>query len=175
MMAAASRNRVLAVGGRIPWHLPRDVAHFRARAAGRWLLLGRGTYEQMEGWFRPGQVPLVLTRQKGYKVPEGHAVGSVEEALARAAAARVSEVLVCGGGQVYEAALPMADEVILTTVDCEIAGEVLFPELGEEEWQRGETTVFPADAAHAWGMSIATYCRKAPPVAGKLGEPGKES
>lgn len=159
LIAAVSREGVLAVGGRIPWHLPRDVAHFRARAAGRWLLLGRRTYEQMGGWFRPGQVPLVLTRQPGYAVPEGRAVGSVAEALALAAEAGAAELLVCGGGEVYAAALPWADEVILTTVEGEFAGEIYFPLLEKAAWRLVEREEFPADAENAWGMAIARYRR----------------
>ncbi len=159
MIAAASRHGVLAMGGRIPWHLPRDVAHFRARAAGRWLLLGRRSYEQMAGWFRPGQVPLVLTRQADYAVPEGRAVGSVEEALALAGAAGATELLVCGGGQVYAAALPWADEVILTVVDGEFAGETVFPKLEEGSWRLVAREVFAADAENGLGMAIEWHER----------------
>lgn len=160
LIAAASRHRVLASHGQIPWHLPRDVAHFRARTAGRWLLLGRITYEQMNGWFQPGHVPVVLTRQADdFAVPGGWAVSDLPAALRLAASHGVGELMVCGGGQVYAAALPWADEILLTTVETEVNGETLFPELPADQWRTVDQHAFPADAANAWPMTITRWVR----------------
>ena len=161
LIAAVSRNGVLATGGKIPWHLPRDVAHFRARTAGHWLLLGRATYEQMIGWFQSDQVPVVLTRQVGYAVPAGWVVSSVLEAMEWAAAHGVEELVVCGGGQVYATALPIADEVILTEVDMEVDGDTWFPEMAAEEWEVADEQLFPADEENAWPMTISQMLRRA--------------
>ena len=160
LIAAASRNGVLAVAGKIPWHLPADVAHFRARTAGHWLLLGRTTYEQMSGWFRPGQVPVVLTRQKDYAVPDGWAVVDLEAALALAEAHQAGELLVCGGGKVYAATLPFADEVILTVVDLEVSGDTFFPAMEMAEWELVKQEDFPAGGAELPVMSIRRYVRR---------------
>ena len=159
LIAAVSRNGVLASGGKIPWHLPRDVAHFRARTAGHWLLLGRTTYEQMTGWFKPGHVPVVLTGQSGYTVPGGFAVSSVEEAVALAAGQGAAELIVCGGGQVYAAALPTADEIILTKVDMDATGDVRFPGFSGADWKVVEQDTFPVDGDNAWGMTICRMQR----------------
>ncbi|MES2470177.1 MAG: dihydrofolate reductase [Verrucomicrobiota bacterium] len=160
LIAAASRNGVLASHGQIPWHLPRDVAHFRARTAGRWLLLGRITYEQMNGWFQPGHVPVVLTRlADDFTVPGGWAVSDVPAALRLAASHGVGELMVCGGGQVYAAVLPWADEIILTTVETEVTGETPFPELPADQWCAVDQQSFPADAANAWPMTITRWVR----------------
>lgn len=160
LIAAASRNRVLASHGQIPWHLPRDVAHFRARTAGRWLLLGRITYEQMNGWFQPGHVPVVMTRlADDFTVPGGWAVPDLPSALQLAASHGVGELMVCGGGQVYASSLPWADEIILTTVETEVTGETLFPELPADQWCAVDQQSFPADAANAWPMTITRWVR----------------
>ncbi len=159
LIAAVSRNGVLASGGKIPWHLPRDVAHFRARTAGHWLLLGRTTYEQMMGWFQPGQVPVVLTRQIGYSVPGGWVVASVAEAMELVAAQGAAELVVCGGGQVYAAALSEADEVILTRVDAEVMGDTMFPQMQSGEWDVVEEQSFPADEENPWPMTIGRMVR----------------
>ena len=76
LIAAIDQNRLLANEHRIPWHLPRDIAHFRNYTKEKWLLLGRRTFEEMRGWFRAGHTPLVLTRHPDY-VPEiGRTFGS---------------------------------------------------------------------------------------------------
>lgn len=162
LIAAVSRNGVLSSGGKIPWHLPRDVAHFRARTAGHWLLLGRTTYEQMTGWFQPGQVPLVLTSREEYEVPAGRRVASIQQALTFAEEHEAEELLVCGGGQVYAAVLPFADEVVLTTVDVDLSGEVQFPELPAGDWETVETNHWPADASHEFAMGIDRLVRRMP-------------
>ncbi len=172
MIAAASRNGVLSSAGKIPWHLPRDVAHFRARTAGHWLLLGRTTFEQMAGWFQPGQVPLVLTSREDYGVPGGWSAGSMKEALTCAEEHGADELVVCGGGQVYAAALPFADEVILTTVDVEMSGEVRFPDLPAAGWETVETKEWPADSSHEFAMTIQRLVRRAP-VGIPAGPPGR--
>src|SRR5688500_19799474 len=69
LIAAHSENGVIAKGGRLPWHLPDEIAHFRAYCQGKWLLLGRRTWDEMQGWFRPGQTPVVVTRNASLRVP----------------------------------------------------------------------------------------------------------
>jgi dihydrofolate reductase len=159
LIAAASRNGVLSCGGRIPWHLPRDVAHFRAQVQGKWLLLGRTTYQEMRGWFRPGHVPVVLSRQAEFGVPGGWVVASVSEALALAEREGAPELWCCGGGQVYAVAIPEADEILLTTVDLEVPGDTFFPALSAQEWRKREEASFPPDLENSAGMTIARYVR----------------
>ncbi|WP_172683075.1 dihydrofolate reductase [Verrucomicrobium spinosum] len=74
LIAAVDENLLLATAQGIPWKLPDDVAHFRAYCAGKWLLLGRHTYEDMTGWFKPDQHPLVLTSTCGYEPNPGRGV-----------------------------------------------------------------------------------------------------
>lgn len=161
LIAAMSRNRVLATAeGEIPWRLPRDTAHFRARAAGNWLLLGRRTFEQMRGWFQPGHIPLVLSQDSTLPVPGGFVCPDVEKAITKAREHGAKELLVCGGGQVYAATLPLADEVILTTVEAEFEGRICFPELPEAEWRAESESHFPADAGNPLPMRITYWIRK---------------
>lgn len=159
LIAAISRNRVLAADGKIPWRMPRDTAHFRARAAGHWLLLGRRTFEQMRGWFRPDQVPVVLTTEPALSVPGGHARASLAEALELARTQGVAELLVCGGGSVYQTTLPLAEEVILTTVEAEFEGDVFFPELPPQQWRVQTETHFPPDENNPHAMRITHWIR----------------
>ncbi len=130
LVAAQSRNRVIGVGGRIPWHLPADLRRFRALTMGKPMLMGRTTYESI-GRPLPGRRSLVLTR--GATLPGVECFGSVDAALA--VVLHVPEVMVVGGGIVYEALLPRASKICLTTVDVDIdGGDAFFPELARAEW-----------------------------------------
>ena len=112
MISAMARDRVIGTGeGGIPWKLPRDSVHFRSYTANRHMLLGRSTYEEMEGWFKT-QIPIILTRQEDYQPNEGYVANSVQGAIQMARNAGESELVVSGGASIYKAALPHADKLV---------------------------------------------------------------
>ena len=160
LIAAHSENGVLAAGGRIPWHLPEDTAHFRRCCEGKWLLLGRRTYEQMQGWFRPGQTPVAVTRDASLNVPGGHTVRSVDAGLTLAEHNGADECVVIGGGEVFAAAMPYARVLLLTIVHTTLAGDVFFPVVTPAEWQESWSHHHPADADHAFAFTIRRLVRR---------------
>ena len=152
LIAAMDENRLLAEANGIPWKLPRDVTHFREYTADKWLLLGRTTYEEMRGWFRPGHFPLVLSSRCGWDPEIGRVVSSVPQAIAMAEAAGQPELVCIGGGQVFAAALPHANKLLLTRVHASIQPEgrpVYFPEWDASQWEDITTWRQPVDAEHA--------------------------
>ena len=82
IIAAVSADGFISRGTGVPWDLPEDRAHFRRLTAGRWLLLGRRTFEEMTGWFREHR-PLVMTRRALPSPWEAAGVAGVEEAMRR--------------------------------------------------------------------------------------------
>jgi dihydrofolate reductase len=164
MIAACGEGGVLSFRGRIPWHLPDEVAHFRGACAGKALLLGRKTWLQMQGWFRDGQLPLVLTREAGLPVPGGKPVRTVPEALTAAAGAGHGELMVLGGGETYRAALPLAADLLLTEVHGKFPGDVFFPVLDTGDWEEVSRVHHEADADHAWAFTIRRMVRRQPPT-----------
>ena len=95
--------------------------------------MGRKTYESI-GHPLPGRTTIVVTRSPSWDsgAAEVRVAGSVSEAIG-AAAALDDEVFVVGGGEVYAAALPLADRLELTWVDAEPDGDTTFPEV---DWAR---------------------------------------
>jgi len=126
IVAAMAENRVIGKEGAMPWHLPDDLARFKSITMGHPVIMGRRTFEAI-GRPLPGRLNIVLTRREGY-APEGVAVArSLHEALDLAGSA--GEVFICGGGEVYREALPLADRVHLTVVRGPFGGDTTFPEL----------------------------------------------
>ena len=159
LIAAMDRERLMgSTAGHLPWRLPRDVAHFRAATAGKWLLLGRRTYEEMDGWFTD-QTPLILSRDPDYRPmrPFHRVFPEVRAALAFARESGVVEVVVGGGGGVFAASLPMATRLILTRIDAryEVADGVFFPDFeGTGEWRLVHAEDWPADAENPVAMRL---------------------
>lgn len=126
IIAAMAENRVIGKNGAMPWHLPDDLARFRAITMGHPVIMGRRTFASI-GRPLPGRLNIVLTRQEGFS-PDGVAVArTFAEALELAGPAE--EVFICGGGEVYREALPLADRILLTVVHRPFEGDTTFPEI----------------------------------------------
>lgn len=137
MIAAVGRNGAIGAEGELPWRLPSDFAFYKRTTMGKPLIMGRKTFQSI-GKPLPGRSNIVVTRQKDY-APEGVEVfGDLREAVDRALeiAARdgVDEVFINGGGEIYRAAMPMAERLYVTHVDAEPAGDTFFPAIDPEVW-----------------------------------------
>ena len=137
IIAALSENRVIGRDNAIPWHYPADMKHFRRVTRGHAVVAGRKTYETFQTRPLPQRRNFVLTRNPAYAVAEGVVVcASLAEVLQRASASE--KLFVLGGAQVYEQALSLADEMILTHLPIEVEGDAYFPAWDEGEWEAVE-------------------------------------
>jgi len=163
--AIANRGVIGSAGGGIPWDLPRDRAHFRAATRGRWMLVGRRTYEEMDGWFTD-QTPLILTKDPEYKPRHSshRVVGSVAAAIDLARRNGTSGLMVCGGAGVYAAAVPHADRLILTRIEAapEVPDPVFFPNFARSgAWRLTFAERWRPDQLNRYPMRLEVYSRSA--------------
>lgn len=129
---------VIGAGNAIPWRVPEDFAHFRRTTAGHPVVMGRRTWESLPPRFRPlpGRTNVVVTRQAGWSDDGAHTAGSLDEALAVAAAAPGGEeVWVMGGAQVYAAATGVADRLVVTEIDLDVDGDAFAPAVDPARWR----------------------------------------
>ena len=143
LIAAMSRDRVIAKNGKIPWHYSSDLKFFRKTTMGSVVIMGRKTWESLPKKPLPGRINLVLSRDMAFLQSWAdygiETSSSLEEALRRHQDAKV---FIIGGGEVYRQSLPHADKIYLTIVNKnvidpdEAAEYILFPEIKENEWRR---------------------------------------
>jgi dihydrofolate reductase len=157
LVAAVARGGVIGRDGTIPWRLPEDVAFFKELTTGHPVVMGRRTWESIPDRFRPlpGRRNIVVTRNHSWAAEGAERAGSVEEALALAEGAE--RVFVIGGAEVYAAALPYADELVLTEIDLDVDGDTCFP-----EWDRDAFEEVARDervAADGTRFAFATHRR----------------
>ncbi|MCC9203849.1 dihydrofolate reductase [Arthrobacter sp. zg-Y769] len=162
---AQTLNGVIGRDGGMPWHLPEDMAHFKATTAGHPVIMGRRTWESFPAAYRPlpGRTNIVVSSSAGLRDEAAGAVvvGSLEEALATAGASPGSgEIWIIGGAQLYEAAVPVANTAVVTVIDLETEGDTFAPALGPD-WTF--TGVSPAadwyTAANGTRYRIALWTR----------------
>lgn len=149
----------------MPWRIPADQKHFKAVTMGKPMIMGRKTFESI-GRPLPGRTSIVVTRQKSWSAEGAVVVATVEDALARAVdAAResgVEEIAIIGGGEIYAASLPFADEISLTRIDGAMEGDTWFPPLDPSDWAQGQATPFPDDPKASHGAELVTLTRRRP-------------
>lgn len=126
-----SSNRVIGDNGRVPWRIPADLRRFRALTTGHPVIMGRKTYESI-GRPLPQRTNIVVTRQPAYRADGCLVAGSLKMALKLAEPG--DEVFICGGGEIYQQALPLAGKLYLTVLAQEFAGDTFFPEISLGEF-----------------------------------------
>lgn len=159
LIAAVSADGRISRGTGVPWDLPADRQHFRDHTRGRWLLIGRRTYGEMQGWFQPGHHPLVLTRDASFQARPGQAVPTVARALELASLAGQAELVCCGGAQAYAAAMPLAHSLVITHVRHFLGSGPAFPTIPPQDWMAVERRTHEADQDHAFPFEIVRYQR----------------
>ncbi|WP_127480833.1 dihydrofolate reductase [Nocardioides pantholopis] len=132
LVAAVARNGVIGNGPDIPWRLPGEQRLFKELTVGNTLLLGRTTHESI-GRPLPGRTTIVLTRSPDWTAEGVLVAHDLDEALALAETLP-GDVMVAGGGEVYAAALPLADEQVISEVDLEPEGDAFYPAYDPAEW-----------------------------------------
>lgn len=154
LIYARARNGVIGREGKLPWHLPEDLAHFKAVTQGCPVLMGRKTWDSLPPRFRPlpGRRNIVVTRQPGWQAEGAERAGSLQDAIALCQ--DVPRAWVIGGAELYAQTLPHAQTVVVTEIDRDYDGDAFAPALGEDwrEVQR-ESHV----AASGLPYSFVTY------------------
>jgi dihydrofolate reductase len=169
LVAALTRNRVIGIDNRLPWHLPEDLKFFKRITLGKPLVMGRRTFESI-GRPLPGRTNIVVTRDTSF-AQEGMLVcHGLEEALTladkQARSDGVDEIAVIGGGEIFTQALEAATRLYLTEIAAEIDGDTFFPAFDESQWRQVQHT--PVEDKHAGDdlarpdYAFVTYERRAP-------------
>mgnify|MGYP001826231186 FL=1 len=158
LIVAASTNNVIGAKGDLPWRLSADLKRFKALTMGKPIVMGRKTYESI-GRPLPGRQNIVITRQDNY-APEGCTV--VQSVDAAMVAANAPEIMIIGGGHIYEAFMPMAERIYLTRVDADIDGDTYFPEISGDQWQEVARQEQAADADNDYDVVFMEYARISP-------------
>src|ERR1700704_6955966 len=120
LVAAVASNGVIGVDGKLPWHLPEDLTHFKTLTLGHPIIMGRRTWESL-GKALPGRENLVVTRTPGYNAPGAAVATSLGAALALCAGESV--VFVIGGHQLFVESLPVAAGLVLTELFRDYEGD----------------------------------------------------
>ncbi len=183
LIAAVARNGVIGGGNQMLWRLPQDQRFLREQTSGCPVVMGRKTWDSLPERFRPlpHRHNIVVTRQIGWHAEGATVAGDLATALqlaaarvasvtapavasatapmATASAAPPTRIWVLGGAELYAAALPLADELVLTEIDADFAGDAHFPAWPREQFIETRRERHHAAPPNDFDFSFVTYQR----------------
>jgi dihydrofolate reductase len=157
LIVAMTPDRVIGVNNTLPWHLPRDLQHFKNTTMGCPVIMGRKTWESI-GRPLPGRLNIVVSRQADY-VATGAELATDLDAAVALAEQSADKVFVIGGANIYQQALAMADRLYLTEVDTRVDGDAWFPQTVDTEWVEESNHLVEADDKNPFACRFITLKR----------------
>ncbi len=128
LIVARADNGVIGVDGKLPWHLPADLRHFKQLTLGVPMIMGRKTFDSLPGLL-PDRRHIVLTRNEDWSEEGAEVAHDVDAAMRLANAPHVS---IIGGAEIYRLFLPHADRIELTEVHLEAKGDTRLDPFGSD-------------------------------------------
>ena len=124
LIAAMSMNYQIGLNGQMPWHIPEDLAYFKAITTQHTVVMGRKTYESI-GHALPNRNNIVITRNQNLNLQDATVIHTPETLITLADSQE--ELFVIGGGELYRYYLPYTTTLYLTLNPTIIAGDTTFP------------------------------------------------
>ncbi|MGH8308124.1 MAG: dihydrofolate reductase [Gammaproteobacteria bacterium] len=159
LIVAVGEHNEIGKNGKMPWHLPADLKHFKSITLGKPIIMGRKTFEAI-GKPLPERRNIVVTRNQGFKAGGCEIAHSLTDALVLATG--VPEIMVIGGGELYREALPHAQRIYLTRVHASFDADTFFPVLDPADWRETARADHAADERNLFTYSFLTLERRIP-------------
>lgn len=159
LVVAVGENNEIGKGGKMPWHLPADLKHFKALTLGKPVIMGRKTFEAI-GKPLPERRNIVVTRNSGFHAPGCETAASLTDALVLVSG--TPEVMVIGGGEIYREALLRAQRIYLTRVHARFDADTFFPQLDPADWRETARVDHAADERNSYAYSFIILTRRVP-------------
>lgn len=159
LIAALSANRVIGKQGQIPWHLPNDLAHFKALTLKQTVIMGRKTLESI-GKPLPNRHNIILSRSPDFNFPNVEITRDFNSALSLALSLG-TDIFIIGGESLYRSGLAVASRMYLTCVDTMIdGGDAFFPKYSDKDWKEISKETHQRDERHAFDYSFIVLERR---------------
>jgi dihydrofolate reductase len=159
IIAAKSDNDVIGKDNDLVWHMPADLKFFKNTTKGHWVIMGRKTFESMNGPL-PHRTHIIITRNPDYRAEGCYVVSSVDEAFEKAAGQDLDKVFILGGAEIYRQTMDKADQMYITEIKSTFEGDSFFPPIDPAYWEEVSREEYPADAKNPYPYAFVAYRRR---------------
>lgn len=119
MILATDSNGAIGKGNKLPWHCTADMVHFINYTKGKSVVMGRKTWESIGSKPLPNRTNYVLSKDLDYEAKDATVVNDLD-ALISEYESNGGDLIIMGGGTVYDMALPKVEEIMLTVLQIEV-------------------------------------------------------
>ena len=161
-LVAVSNDLVIGVDNDLPWNLKADLAHFKKYTLNKIIIMGRKTYESI-GRPLPNRINYVVSRTLK-EISGTYVFSSLEEAILNAEKKNLqmnieNEIVIIGGGHIFEETAQSINKLIITRVDCNIDGDIYYPKFNLKKWKLISTESYKKDSENDYDFRIEEYVR----------------
>ncbi|MBD5834596.1 dihydrofolate reductase [Lactobacillus delbrueckii] len=155
---AEDEKGAIGYQGRLPWHLPADLAHFKAKTMGHPMLMGRKTFESLPGLL-PGRQHVVLSTRK-LDLPAGVLQLKSEEEVSAWLKEQAGEVCVIGGSSLFALLADQVDKLEVTRIKGIFPADTYMSNLDWAAFALVKSEAHQADGKNKYDYVFETYLRK---------------
>ena len=161
-LVAVSNNLVIGIDNDLPWKLKKDLQHFSAYTQKKAIVMGRKTFESI-GRPLPNRKNIVISSSMG-PIDGVEIVKNLDLGINAASEwnkknERKDEVVLIGGGYVFEESKNIVNKLILTRVNCEINGDVFYPKINLDRWKKISSESYIQDSENEFDFMVETYIK----------------
>ena len=158
-LVARSANNIIGSKNDLPWTLKDDLLHFKSYTLHKPILMGRKTFESI-GRPLPNRTSIVIT-SKALEPMDGVLTSdSIEGGLHLAKDISPEEIIVIGGGEIFQATIELANKLVISEVDCIIDGDISYPDINLSDWNKELIGEYTKNDSNEFAFKIYAYERK---------------
>lgn len=161
-LVAVSNNLVIGVDNDLPWNLKADLAHFKEYTLNKTIIMGRKTFESI-GRPLPKRTNFVISRTLK-EIPGAQVFKSLDDAIKSAEQInkledKENEIVIIGGGYLFRDTIETVNKLLITRVDCDIEGDIFYPDIDLTEWKLCSKESFRKDEENDYNFEIEEYSK----------------
>lgn len=131
MIAAHDKHLGIGINNNLPWHISKDLQHFKKLTLGKPVIMGRNTFNSILDRLKkplPERLSIVITSKDMSPHENVMTTTSLQGAIDIVTQEHFDEVFIIGGAQLYASALDIADKLYMTVIDEEFECDTFFPQ-----------------------------------------------
>ena len=160
-LVALSNNNVIGVNNDLPWKLKTDLIHFKNYTTNKIIIMGRKTFESI-GRPLPNRINFIVSKTIN-EIDDARVFESTKDAINSAKEVcieeNLNEIVIIGGGYLFRDTLSITNKLVLTRVDCSIEGDIFYPDINLNEWDKISSENFTKNSENEYDFAVITYKR----------------
>ena len=160
-LVALSNNNVIGVNNDLPWKLKTDLIHFKNYTTNKIIIMGRKTFESI-GRPLPNRINFIVSKTIN-EIDDARVFESTKDAINSAKEVcieeNLNEIVIIGGGYLFRDTLSITNKLVLTRVDCNIEGDIFYPDINLNEWDKISSENFTKNSDNEYDFAVITYKR----------------